>query len=154
MSTTTTPMPAERAERAQRVGIDPAEHRDHEVDAPVRAEVRGDDLELVAVVGADGGEHVDHVVAGVAAGAQHLARARDHLDPSPQPHEPRDDRRGGLDRDLERRRVVGRRPHVEHHRGARPPARFVLADHEITGAGGRAPVHAAQVVADLVLAAA
>ena len=74
------------------------------------------------------------------------------LDPAPQAHEPRGDRRRRFDRDLERRGVVRARLHVEHHRGARPPAGFVLADHQLAGAGGRAPVHAAQVVADLVLA--
>ena len=62
------------------------------------------------------------------------------------------DRCRGLDRDLERRRVVRAGLHVEHDRGARAPARFVLADHQLTGARGRAPVHAAQVVAELVLA--
>ena len=95
---------------------------------------------------------VDHVVAGIATGAEHLARAGDDLDPAAQAHETRGDRRRRLDRDLERLGVVCAGEHVEHDRGARPPARFVLADHELAGARGRAPVHAAQVVAELVLA--
>ena len=42
--------------------------------------------------------------------------------------------------------------HVEHDRGARTPPRLVLADHQLAGARGRAPVHAPQVVAHLVVA--
>ena len=51
-----------RAERAARLGVDRAEHRDEEVGTPMGAEVGGDDLEVVAVVGPDGREAVDHVV--------------------------------------------------------------------------------------------
>ena len=142
----------QRAERAAGVGVDRAEHHDEEVGTPMGAEVGGDDLEVVAVVGPDGREPVDHVVAGVAAGAQQLAHAGDHLDASAQPDEPRDHGGGGLDRDLERGVVVGRRPHVEEHGGPRPPAGFVVADHEIAGACRRTPVHTAKVVADLVVA--
>ena len=48
--------------------------------------------------------------------------------------------------------VVAVGMHVEHDRGLRAPAGFVLADHQLTGARGRSPVHAAQVVAELVVA--
>ena len=94
------------------------EHGDDEVDASVRAELLEHRGQPVALVGADGGEHVDHVVARVAAGAEHLARAGDDLDPAPQARQARGDRRRGFDRDLERRRVVRTRLHVEHDRGA------------------------------------
>ena len=60
----------------------------------------------VALVGADRGQRVDHVVPGVAAGAEHLAGTGDDLDPPTQPHEARGDRCRRLDRDLERLRVV------------------------------------------------
>ena len=64
VSTTTTPMPAERAERAQGVGRDPAEHRDRRGRrGGARAGCSSTDGQAVAVVGTDGGEHVDHVVA-------------------------------------------------------------------------------------------
>ena len=152
VSTTIDVDAGERAERAQRVG--PTRPRTATTRSTRRCARRFSSTvgEAVVGVGADGGEPVDHVVARVAAGAEDLARAGDHLDPPPQPHEPRDDRRRGLDRDLERLGVVAVRVHVEHDRGARPPPRFVLADHQLAGARGRAPVHAAQVVADLVVA--
>ncbi len=152
MSTTTTPMPDEHAQRVQRVGRDAPEDGDDEIDAPVGAQVLEHGGEAVAVVRADGGEHVDHVVARVAPGAEHLAGAGDDLDPSAQAHQPRGDRRRRFDRDFERLGVVCARVHVEHDRGARSPPGFVLADHELAGAGRRLPVHAAQVVAQLVVA--
>ena len=42
-------------------------------------------------------------------------------------------------------------PGVEQDRGAGLPRHLVLAEHELAGAGRRAPVDPAQVVADLVL---
>ena len=64
----------ERGEGVQRVGRDPAEDRDDEVDAPVRPQVLEHRRQPVALVGTDRGERVDHVVPRVAAGAEHLAR--------------------------------------------------------------------------------
>ncbi len=47
---------------------------------------------------------------------------------------------------------VGRRAHVEQHRGATLPRQFVLAHHQLVVTRRRRPVHAAQVVAHHVLA--
>ena len=115
-------------------------------------EVLEHDGEPVGGVRADGREPVDDVVARIAAGAEELTRAGCHLHPSLEPDETGHDRCDRLDRDFERLGVVAVGMHVEHDRGAGTPARFVLADHEVAGARGRAPVHAAQVVAELVLA--
>ncbi len=140
------------AERASDVVADAAEHRDDEVDAAMRAQVLEHGGQPVVGVGVDGGEPVDHVVTRVATRAEDGAGAGDHLDASLQAHQPRDDRRRGFHRDLERRVVVTVGMYVEHDRSTRAPARFVLADHEVAGARGRAPVHPPQVVADLVVA--
>ena len=102
----------------ERVGRDAPEDGDDEVDAPVRAQVLEHGGQLVAVVGTDGGEQVDHVVAGIATRAEHLAGARDHLDATAEPHQAGGDRRRRFHRDLERLGVVRARQHVEHHRGA------------------------------------
>ena len=142
----------QRAERAQHVGADAAEHRDHEVGTAVRGEVLEDDRELVVLVGADGREPVDHVVARIATGTEQLARAARDLDAALQPDESRHHRRGRFDCDLERLGVVMLWMDIERDRGARPPARLVLADHELVRARGRPPVDAAQVVTDFVLA--
>ena len=109
VSTTTTPMPASAPSARSVSGATRPSTAIDEVDAPVRAQVLEHRRQLVASRRADGGEHVDDVVTGIAAGAQHLAGARDELDPSPEPRQSRADRCGGLDRDLERRRVVARR---------------------------------------------
>ena len=45
---------------------------------------------------------------------------------------------------------MGTRPGVEEHGCDLADAQFVLAEHELAEAGGRAPVDAAQVVAHLV----
>ena len=63
-----------------------------------------------------------------------------------------DDGRGGFDRGLERRVVVGAGPGVEQHDRVRLPLGFVLAHDELAGAGGGTPVDSPEVVADLVLA--
>ena len=153
VSTTMTSMPASVPSAARDVGADPAEDRDDEVDAAVGAQVLEHGGE--AVVGRRGRRWraVDDVVARVAAGAEDRARARRSTSTRRCRRTRRATDRGrGLHRDLERLRVVALGVHVEHDRGLRAPARLVLADHELAGAGGRAPVHAAQVVAQLVLA--
>ena len=109
VSTTTTPMPGSMPNACSVSGATRPRIGDDEVDAPVRTEVLEHGRQPVAVVGADGGEHVDHVVARIAAGAEHLAGAGDDLDPPPEPHQPRGDRRRRFHRDLERLRRRARR---------------------------------------------
>ena len=67
----------------------------------VRTQLLEHGRQVVTRVGPHRRESVDHVVPGIAGGAQHLARAGDDLDASPQSLEPRDHRSRGLDRHLE-----------------------------------------------------
>jgi hypothetical protein len=139
----------QHAQCMERVGQAP-EDRDDEIDAPVGAQVFEHGGEAVAVVGTDGGERVDHVVARIAAGAEHLACAGDDLDPSAQAHQTRRTDAAASTATSNDSASCARQ-HVEHDCGARSPPRFVLADHEL-GAGRRLPVRTAQVVAQLVVA--
>ena len=71
----------ERTERANDIGPDASEHRDHEVGSPVGGEVLEHDGEPVGGVRPDGRETVDHVVTRIATGAEELARARSRPPP-------------------------------------------------------------------------
>ena len=144
---------ADAGERAQCVArgvVDLAEDHHHEIGAPVGPQPGEHRDQPVGVVERDGGEAVDHVVTRVAADAEQLARAGDHLHLAAQAHQPFGDRRRGLYRHLERLGVVRAAVHVEHHRGARPPPGLVLADHEVLAARAGPPVHPPEIIAHLV----
>ena len=106
VSTAITPMPVECAQCVARGVVDLAEDHHHEIGAPVGPQPGEHRDQPVGVVERDGGEAVDHVVTGVAADAEQLARAGDHLHLAAQAHESLGDRRRGLHGHLERLGVV------------------------------------------------
>ena len=152
VSTTTTPMPVSAPRACSVSGSDPAEHRDDEVDAPVRAQVLEHDRQPVALVGPDGGERSITSWRGsppvpstspalVTTSTRRRSRTRRATTDAAASTATSNDSASC---------APGCTSSTTAARERQP--RLVLADHQLAGARGRAPVHAAQVVADLVVA--
>ena len=116
------------------------------------AEVGGDAGEAVLAGGLQRRQVLEHGLGVDVAGAEARVGAVGREQPDERVHAMAGgmDARRRRDGELEGCRRVHPGPGVEEDRRTRLPRHLVLADHEVVEAGGRRPVHASEVVTDLV----